>query len=518
MIKDSFIEDEIAAYKKICNAEIKKDKPVYVNTEQFIAAIIGANSNGKCSASLINALKYNNLNLHKQQDLNFAKAIHEINKTIEMASNPGALLGRDNTKHGEIFEQLSVNKNNANRLIEGKTKSSTFKDVGRIAPVDFKTYGVNIQSKCCESTLNSLKACAEHNLKYSDFLFNGKYEIPKEQFTELINVKNGLQTGLSDKSRNAIVKQINDLETKTGKPIQQIIKSSNFTYKDAQLNNVPDTVERNTKELELVDKSKRKQIDENTKSEIAAVLENNKVTIVDGVIVTAEAALFEGCMQTLIAIYTKKKQLKDYTINDWKEIGIIFEKGAIKGGIRGAAVWGLSEYTKVCSAPLASSYVATAFAVASLYGSYSRGEMNADDVLDQSQVMCFNTALNYGGAMLGQICIPIPALGAVVGSIAANIFCNIVINKLNKNEQKLIEAARARHLQYKQRLDGELREYVEVVYARMMTLWDLSNVAFDYNINASLRLNASVKLAQAHGVDDSKILKTVKQIDDYFLN
>lgn len=78
------------------------------------------------------------------------------------------------------------------------------------------------------------------------------------------------------------------------------------------------------------------------------------------------------------------------------------------------------------SAPLAASFVSSSYGVARLYASYKKGEISEEDMIEQGEILCFDTSLNLLGSVIGQTLIPVPVLGAVIGSISANVFGGII--------------------------------------------------------------------------------------------
>lgn len=187
-------------------------------------------------------------------------------------------------------------------------------------------------------------------------------------------------------------------------------------------------------------------------------------------------------------------------------------KGSGKGAVRGASIYALTNYASM-SAPLASLFVSASFGVASLYSSYKREEM-----VEQGEILCFDTTLNLLGSTIDQTLIPIPVLGAVIGSIAANVVGGIIKDQLNVHEKELIRLSQIRYEENMKMLDEELDKEIGKIARKMMFMWGLSRMAFNYEINASLRFEASQRLAVAHGVRTSQILKTEEEIDDYFIS
>lgn len=82
----------------------------------------------------------------------------------------------------------------------------------------------------------------------------------------------------------------------------------------------------------------------------------------------------------------------------------------------------------------------------------------------------------------------------------------------------MIELSRLRYEDNIKMLDDELAKDIQKRAKKMIFLWGLSRMAFDYEMNASLRFMSSQQLALVHGVSNDKILKTENDVDKYFMN
>ena len=77
-----------------------------------------------------------------------------------------------------------------------------------------------------------------------------------------------------------------------------------------------------------------------------------------------------------VAQKRKEKKFSEFTSDDWKEIGVDSGKGTIKGGIRGGAIYVLTNFTAT-PANVASAYVTAAFGL-SLIHIYVHDDENLD--------------------------------------------------------------------------------------------------------------------------------------------
>lgn len=464
----------------------------------------------------INKMLVANIN---RQNLNFLSAMEEIINVRSFLSDPSKILGSNLTKHGEIAEQVEVGIGNAKELIKGLPKRFSFDGVNRTAPEDFIMDGFKVQSKFINGENNTLSSIIEHLNKYKgiDFGKDGsKYIIPKDYYNTINKIINGENVeGLNSKSIKAIIEKVNIIEKITGMKFNEVVKSSISEYKDVQQGNINKTLDRYEKDIvdENIKIKNNLKKDANNKKNYA--IENAKPSAQEALKVASIAAVVEGTAQTAILIYKKKKKIKDYDATDWEEVGLAFGKGIVQGGIRGASIYALTNYAFM-PAPLAASYVSATYGVARLYLSYKKGEISEEEMVEQGEILCFDATLNLLGSAIGQTLIPIPMLGAVIGSISASVLGGIIKEQLNAKEKELIRISKLRYEENIKMLDEELAREIKKLAEKIMLLWGLSKIAFDYELNASLRFAASQKLALAHGVSSNKILKTEKDIDDYF--
>lgn len=456
-----------------------------------------------------------------EQDTNLLNAMNEIGKVIKFIGDPSKIIGSQKTKHGEIAENVEVCIGNAKQLIKGLPQSFSFDGVGRTAPEDFIMDGIKMQSKFLNSENNTLSAIIEHLDKYKNINFGrdgSKYVIPKDFYATINSIRNGeTVSGLSSKTVRIILKKVSKIENKTGKNFDDVVKSSISTYKDVQQGNIVNAIDLHKENINKENIKIKENIKKNAENNRREAIIKSKPSINEAVKTSAISALAEGTIQTALVMLKKRKSLKNYDIEDWKEVGIVFGKSSGKGAVRGISIYGLTNYASM-PAPLAASFVSATFGVSTLYSSYKNGEISAEGMVERGEILCFDTTLNLLGSAMGQALIPIPVLGAVIGSIASNVLSSIVKEKLDKHEKKLIKLSKMRYEENIRMLDKQLAKDIEKMVKKMTFMWGISRMAFNYENNVSLRFDASQKLAIAHEVPNNKILKNEKDVDDYFLN
>ena len=83
----------------------------------------------------------------RAQDRAFLGAMRELQVVRDFVGSPANILGRANTKHGEIAEQVNVGVSRARDVLYGRAPTATFDGVLRTGPVDYRVDGVDVQSK-----------------------------------------------------------------------------------------------------------------------------------------------------------------------------------------------------------------------------------------------------------------------------------------------------------------------------------------------------------------------------------
>lgn len=156
---------------------------------------------------------------------------------------------------------------------------------------------------------------------------------------------------------------------------------------------------------------------------------------------TAMGAAFGGTFALVTGIYSKYRDGKnifrgDFNRQDWQDVGLDTLKGAAIGGVSAGAIYTLTNYASL-GAPFASALVTAAKGVSNLALSYQRGEINADEFTDLGLIICAESAIVGAMSVAGQAIIPVPVLGALVGSISGKFMVTVAKNLDSKARQLL---------------------------------------------------------------------------------
>lgn len=458
-----------------------------------------------------------------QQDINLIKALKYVDNVREFVSKPNQILGSELTKHGEIAEQIDVNISNARLVLNGLKERFTFDGVGRTAPEDYLDGVQAVQSKFYNGLNNTLKAVLEHKEKYQYFGSDGEsyYSIPKDYYETIQKIINGENVdNLSGRTIETAKKLIEEIENQTNRSFNDVIKPSISDYSDVQLGKVNETLDNEQASLNNQAESNKESSKNNAKEDKAKAIDNSAPSMAEAARVTGVAAAVSGGISFVMAVAKKKKEGKNITqltSDDWKEIGIDTSKGTVKGGISGISIYTLTNFTNT-PAPLASAYVSATFGVVNLAKQYNNGEITSSDFIENSQLVCMDSAISAIGAGLGSVIIPVPILGAVIGSIVANTMSSISKDYLDKREQELIGEYNRRYMVEIGKLDKENLSILSKIMQQYYVLGEITTIAFDFNLNSKLRFEKSIDLARTHSVNEDEILKNKQDIDRYFLD
>ena len=132
-----------------------------------------------------------------------------------------------------------------------------------------------------------------------------------------------------------------------------------------------------------------------------------------------------------------------------------------------------------------------------------------------SEAVCMDVTVSAIASLAGQVIIPIPVLGSVIGNIAGEFIYGICKRRSDDKENLIISGYRKQMNELNQQLNRKYLSVVIEIRKSLEKFTDLEKLAFDLDVNKAF--NSSVLLAREIGVNESKILKTEADIDGYFL-
>ncbi len=462
--------------------------------DQAAGILVGGLNSARAAAEAV---------LQAAQDKAFDNALEAMDTLRKFIGDPSKILGRMDTKHGEIAERVEVAVRRARDFLAQVTPRATFDGIGRTAPTDYSIDGIDVQSKFINGANSGLKHVLEHMDTYKDFGKDGFYHIPKDQHAKILEVLKGNTGELSDKTVRAIHEKVAQIEFASGKPFAEVVQPSVSTYSEVQLGKVDETVNHHEQDL--------KQQNEALKDQIRL---EHEPSIAEGLKAAGGAAAVGAAVSLTTKVWKKYREGKnifagDFTLEDWEEVGLSAVKGAVGGAIAGGAIYALTNCAEM-SAPFAGAFVTAAKGMASLVADYRAGKISLDAFIDNGMFVCSDAAIVGLCTAAGQALIPVPVLGAVLGSIAGKFISTFIGNRAREVTDRLAE----RMSRIVAALDEEVRKVLQLLEEEFNRLGDLTVAAFDLSANTHL-LEASLTLARAHGVSETLLIRNNSDLDAF---
>lgn len=441
-----------------------------------------------------------------------AKADDRIGEYI--ASDRGGVKGI----HGFIAEQAEVGISNAKNAFQGL--NPIVKAFDNNGPVDLLIGDKAVQAKFYQNLPEELKTALNPEYQNMDMLF------PKDHvaiYKAIMNGENHVDydgSPLSQKKITKIRELIKEAEQKRKAPFSQWMRPAQTDYDQVQKNTYEKTFASQKESFLKQKREESKEIRNQADQGRTFAAEKATPNLGEAAKAGAVGAFVQGGFDFLSFAYKKHKEGKElwqYDSEDWKACGLSTARGAFKGGFSGFAIYGLTNFCGL-AAPSAGALVSGTYGLLNSVIEYRAGRLDDDGFI---QAVIFNSVDSVGaalGAAVGQALIPIPVLGATIGSLIATNALSMGKDFLSKQEKEALAAYQQKIDQYVQGLDQEYQGRFQEIHARYLKLGDLQTYSFDLGVNVRLRLVASIELAEMAGVPEERILHTDSEIDDFFLN
>lgn len=441
-----------------------------------------------------------------------------IENARDFISDPNRILGNMQTKHGEIAEHIEVEIRNGRDILKQIKPSATFEGVGRTAPEDYIINNELVQSKFINGANKSLDHVLEHMRKYPDFTDKGYYHIPKDQFELISKISKGQSIdGIHSRTIIKCNEIIKTIENESGKSFSDVVKPSISKYDDVQLSRVDYKLSEYENEFHDTHREDVESIREEKSINEVKAQQITAPSWGEAFKYSAVAAVISGSTSAGIKIYCKVHngtKITEFSLSDWKEVGYDFAKGGGKGAISGLGIYGLTKVSGF-SAPFAGAMVSSAMGISSLLVDYNNGNISQQDFSDSVLALSTESALAAIGAAVGQTLIPIPALGAIIGSAVSKSALEITKYLVGKNESSLIAKMESDYLNLTAELDQEVQIFISQIDSYFTKMDGYINAALDKDI--ATRFAGSIQLCQLLEVPDNQILKSIEEVNSYML-
>ena len=449
-----------------------------------------------------------------KQNINLATAMKTIENAFDTIKEDIIIRNRGGDKgmHGFIAEIAECGIGNARQQIIGKSAIYTW--INDNGPDDLIRGTEAIQQKFVQAGGHlSLRAVAEHLRHYPEYLADGhKYQIPKDHYDKImaylempVDVANKLPTSTGEFSLRQWKEVHAFFEANNIDPSK--LEPSILEYGDVQQGTIAVTFDKEKEHLQEIDQEQRN-----------IAYQESKPTLAEGMKATAVAAAVEGATTFVMAVAQKRrsgKKIKEFDQADWIEIAGDSGKGTIKGGIRGASIYVLTNFTATPAA-VASAITTAAFGVAEQAHLFRNGSINEVQFIENSEMLCLDASVSALSSFAGQVLIPVPVIGAVIGNAVGTMIYQIGKDSLSAKENELIEKYIKDLSVLDEQLATEYHQYIEEMNRCFEKYMVLLTAAFDPNIEKAL--DGSIALAKHMGVSDDEILDSYEKIASYFLD
>ena len=186
---------------------------------------------------------------------------------------------------------------------------------------------------------------------------------------------------------------------------------------------------------------------------------------------------------SLSAKYTKEgKCFWDYTEEDWKDVLFEIGFGGLAGGVSATVLNIVGSYS-ASAVPGVSALLMAVFGIAALVPDYMDGKLTEDEFIVEAEMICFDAALILLTTVIGQTAIPVPALGAAIGSVAGMIAV-LIIQEIWGDQLRELLAKFNEHIKT---LFEKIKDFFAGIWEKLKAIKDLLEYLLDDDINYSLQ-------------------------------
>ena len=148
---------------------------------------------------------------------------------------------------------------------------------------------------------------------------------------------------------------------------------------------------------------------------------------------------------------------------------------------------------------------------------YRQGDITADQFVEMSQLVVADSSIVGLASAVGQAVIPIPVIGALLGSLSGKLVASALKDAMGDRESELISKLNAFEERAYAKLDAEFKAFIDRLDQYFSNLERIGQVAFNVSVNASLRLSASTEFAHAVGVERHMVIHETDDLDAFML-
>lgn len=196
----------------------------------------------------------------------------------------------------------------------------------------------------------------------------------------------------------------------------------------------------------------------------------------------AIAAGINMILSLSVKLVKEEKFFWDYEADDWKDVLFDIGIGGIAGGISASILNIVGSYS-ASAVPGVSALLMATFGIASLVPDYLDGKLTTDEFIVEVEMICFDVALILLTGVMGQTIIPVPALGAVIGSVAGMI-ATVIIQEIWGDKLRELIMKINQHIHT---LFEKIKDFFIGIWEKLKNIKDLLAYLLDDDFNYSLQ-------------------------------
>lgn len=449
-------------------------------------------------------------------DFNFENAeniMDATNSQIENLINSNR--GGEKGVHGFIAEIAEVGIINAKEALNGfKPIAKLLNDNGK---ADITVNKEEFQMKFYNNYTKAIKKASDYE--------SMKMMYPKDMFEvveKIMNGENNIEVDgsqLSPNYINTIKKEVIKISEERGEPYRTWMKPSQLKYEEIQKGTIKNTMANKKNNQKKKYNVMKKDIKDESNSKVDLSRKKAQPSFSESHSVSSKIGLVQGSLSLGIFIYNKNKSGKkiwQFSKNDWIEAGVDFSKETSKGYITSTSVYYLTNVVGF-NAPSAAAMTSATYALIDAVSLYRSNQIDSDDFINLIFTNTVDATGSAIGATLGFTLIPIPVLGPIIGSLIVNNAIKIGKNILNDNEISILRSYEASIEEFVSNLDKKYASIFEDLKNKYQKTEDFQYLVFDLNNNIKLRFLSSIDLAHSVGIKKTSVLKSINEIDNYFM-
>mgnify|MGYP001043888875 FL=1 len=189
----------------------------------------------------------------------------------------------------------------------------------------------------------------------------------------------------------------------------------------------------------------------------------------------------------------------DYEADDWRDVLFDVGIGGMAGGVSASVLNIVGSYS-ASAVPGVSALLMATFGIVSLVPDYMDGKLTTDEFIVEAEMICFDAALILLSGVMGQTIIPVPALGAVIGSVAGMI-ATAIIQEIWGDELRELLMEINQHIKT---LFERIKDFFVGIWEKLKAIKNLLAYLLDDDFNHSLQCRYKKSLHSGYCVFERK--------------